>query len=101
MENHENVRKNLLQLLRLFPEIKNNYNQILQYYWAIYDNVTDLSEIQYATPAETITRNFRKLVQTGQIKLSEDELKRRKRLQEEYRQEFSSNSTVNEFSTLI
>lgn len=99
MINHENVRKNLLQLLRFFPHIKNNYNQILLYYWSVYDNVQDLADICNATPAETITRNFRKLVEKGEIKLSEDEMKKRKRLQEEYKEEFLKDK--NDFSILM
>ena len=86
---HKNVRENLLALVKLFPAIKDNYNLMLYHYWAIYDSATSIDAIGKATPAETITRNFRKLVEVGLVTPSEETLAKRKAAEKSFTNEFS------------
>lgn len=69
MENHMNIKKNIVALLSMFPSIKGNRNEIVSYYWVIYDNVTTPDQIAKATPAESILRNVRRLAETRHIEL--------------------------------
>lgn len=90
MTNHKNVRKNLLDLVKTFPHIKDNYNAMVGYYWTIYDNAKSVDDYKNATPAETITRNFRKLVELGMVALPERTVQARKEKVLDFKSEFTA-----------
>ncbi|WMT39257.1 hypothetical protein RE628_17550 [Paenibacillus sp. D2_2] len=85
-----NIRKNIVEMLRTFPEVKENYNELVTTYWVLYDSVKDMSDIRNATPAETITRQFRKLVELQEISPPARVYEARKEKAREYRTEFST-----------
>lgn len=90
LTNHKNVRKNVLELVKNFPETAENYNQLAYYYWVLYDNCKDFADIRYCTPVETITRHLRRLVYEGAVEPPERVLKARKAKELEFRTEFSA-----------
>lgn len=89
VKNRHNIRENLLNLVKMFPEVKDNYNMLLYYYWRIFDNAITPDEIAKATPAESITRSFRKLVESCDVTLSEETLNKRKKAEVEFRSDFA------------
>jgi hypothetical protein len=91
-----NVSKNVLTIASLFPSVRENYNLLTAYYWAIYDDVSQVHEVVNATPSETITRCFRKLVETGLIEVPERTKKKRLALAEKYAKTYA-----NDFSNLL
>lgn len=86
MTNHKNIRKNLLDLIEMFPAVLQNRNELLRYYWSIYDDVKTISDVSKATSAESIMRNLRRLGQEG-IVILPNRVKEEK--VEEYRHEFA------------
>lgn len=88
--NKANVSKNLLELLQAYPQLKENYNELVVHYWVIFDGVRKLEDIYRATPSETITRCFRDLVMQKKVTPSQKTLERRKERQLEFRHEFAS-----------
>ena len=89
MKDHKNVALNILEILRALPKAGDSYNQLCRCYWQIYDNLDYLSDIDNATPVETITRNYRKLVTKGLIKLPESR-RPKEEVKREYYSEFNS-----------
>jgi hypothetical protein len=73
MRNQNNIAKNIMELLRHFPEIKNDKNSIIGHYWVMFDDVSALSDYSKATPAESITRIYRNLVSNGYIAIERPE----------------------------
>lgn len=91
MHGNSNVRKNLLELVNVIPQlVEFNYNQIVATYWLLIDNINDLGEVANVTPVETITRNFRRLVQDGLIVIPEHIRENRKKKEQQFRSEFSN-----------
>lgn len=89
MAHLKNVKKNVRSLVEVYPHLVNrNYNELIRYYWIIFDGVTNIDYLARATPAESITRNFRELVREGVIELSEESKKARKQTEYEYYKEF-------------
>jgi len=89
VKNRYNIRENLLNLVKMFPEVKDNYNMLLYYYWRIFDHATTPDKIAKATPAESITRIFRKLVESCDVTLSEETLNKRKKAEVEFKSDFA------------
>lgn len=52
-------------LFRLYPSLKHTYNShlLIMAYWMTYDSVDDMSKIIHATPAESITRTRRLILE--------------------------------------
>ena len=90
MVNHNNISKNILEIVKVFPEVVTNYNALVMYYWAMYDNATTLSTIVNCTSPESITRAFRKLVEYGLIIVPQDTKAKREAAAKNYRNDFSS-----------
>lgn len=90
MVNHKNVRENLVDMLRAFPSLGENYNALCGHYWAVFDGATTIDTIAKATPAETITRNFRKLVEYGMVQLPARVAEARQEKAREFKTEFKS-----------
>jgi hypothetical protein len=90
MTDHKNVKRNLLDMLKAFPSLAENYNDLCAHYWVVYDNATSVEAVSAATSAETITRNFRKLVELGMVKVPERTLKARQEKVREYKSEFKA-----------
>jgi hypothetical protein len=88
VENHKNVRRNLLELVKVFPQLLLNRNELVSYYWTIYDHATTPEMVAKATPTESITRNLRRLAEMGQISLPNRTKMAAK--QREYAHEFSA-----------
>lgn len=84
------VRDNILELLQVYPELRENYNTLVTHYWIFYDGVTQLTNVKHATPAESITRQFRKLVSLGVIDVPKETKQARKEKEVEYREEMRS-----------
>lgn len=84
------VRDNILELLQVYPELKDNYNMLVTYYWVFYDGVNHLTNVKHATPAESITRQFRKLVSSGVIDIPKETKQARQEKEKEYREEMKS-----------
>ena len=71
MNNEANsVRKNVRTLVEEFPELGDNYKKLITAYWTIFDNCKVISDIENATSAETIRRNYQKLVEQGKLPVS-------------------------------
>lgn len=87
---HKSVRKNVKALVDTFPEVAENYNSLCGAYWIVFDNCTDISDIKKGTPAETITRHLRKLVEEGAVKIPDRVKKARQEKEVEFRNEFST-----------
>ncbi|ATO48544.1 hypothetical protein P4V86_03270 [Brevibacillus laterosporus] len=85
-----NIRKNIIEMVKAFPEVKENYNELISTYWVLYDNLKDISEICKSTPAETITRQFRKLVELGEVTPPVRVLEARQEKAREFRTEFTA-----------
>ena len=90
MTNFKNVKQNVFELVKAFPSLKENYNSLLVHYWAIYDNATTIEAIVKATPAESITRALRKIVEIGLVDVPEKTKQARAEAQKSYKSEFSS-----------
>jgi hypothetical protein len=90
MVNHSNISKNILELVKVFPEVKTNYNALIMYYWTMFDNATTISTITNCTPTESITRAFRKLVEFGLIHVPEVTKAKREAAAKVYKNDFSS-----------
>ncbi|MGM7682835.1 hypothetical protein ACSVDA_11845 [Cytobacillus sp. Hm23] len=67
MNTHQTVRQKVKVLVEQFPDLGENYNKLNAAYWSIYDGCEKINDIVNATPAETIRRNFQKLVETRVI----------------------------------
>lgn len=89
MKDSKNICKNVVSLCTAFPQVKTNYNELLKFYWIIYDHIMSVRDIPKATPAESITRTFRRLVKSGVITIPEKDAQARKEKEKEYRSEFS------------
>lgn len=83
------VQENLLKLVQVHPTVVNDYNALISLYWVYFDDVKSLCNIVEATPAETITRNFRTLVASGKIKVPECVRRQRQERELDYRHEFA------------
>lgn len=90
MVDHKNVRANLLNMMKSFPSLGENYNNLCAHYWAMYDGATTVDTVAKATPAESITRNFRKLVELGMVKLPERAEMARREKTREFKTEFKA-----------
>lgn len=86
MQNKHNVAENVLSLVNMFPVTKENYNTLLYYYWTIFDGATSLTSVSNLTPAESVTRAYRKLIESGFI----DSPRQKKEEKKEYKSEFTS-----------
>lgn len=84
------VRSNVLELLQVYPELKENYNMLVTYYWTFYDGVSRLTDVKHATPAESITRQFRKLVSSGVIDVPCKTKQVRREMEKVYRETMKS-----------
>jgi hypothetical protein len=82
------IADNVLNLVKGYPEAVRSNMALVYTYWCIYDNVTAISDVLTATPGESITRAFRKLVSDGRIVLPEDIKKSRMGLERRYRDAF-------------
>lgn len=82
--------ENVLELVKVFPHVVENYNSLVSYYWEVFDGITTLDDCVKATPAESITRNFRRLVANGMIQLPQHIQEIRKEKEREYRSEFAA-----------
>lgn len=87
---HKSVQENIMKLLQTFPNLGENYNTLVSFYWVLFDGISDLNDLYRATPAETITRNFRHLVNIGKIEVPERIKKMRKEKEVEFKSEFSA-----------
>lgn len=90
MINHKNIKKNVLELCKQFPHLKDNYNELVGYYWVVYDHVANVQDYAKATPVESITRNFRFLVDSGLIQITRKSKDSRDNKEKEYRHEFTT-----------
>lgn len=90
MKNNKNVRSNILELVKVFPHLVENYNALVSYYWVVFDNVRNVEDIIHATPAETITRELRFLVNLGMVAVPERVKKARKERERVFRSEFAA-----------
>lgn len=88
-KNLKGIIANVLNLTKMFPHTINNYNELVVKYWIIYDGVRTFEDVEHATPVETITRAFRKLVEIGLIKVPLSTKQKRKKQQEIYKTEFT------------
>lgn len=86
---HKCTRENVRKLVEKFPFVAESYNQLQYYYWKIFDDCQTLEDVMNATPAETINRNFRKLVELGEIVVPQRVLNARKLQEVNFINEFS------------
>ena len=63
---------------------------LITYYWSLYDGVSSLTDVKSATPAASITRQFRKLVSTGAVSVPDRTKQVRKELEKEFRESMKS-----------
>lgn len=89
IKDHKNVRKNILELVKIYPGVKTSYNKLVMHYWLIFDGVKTMKDVSSATPVESINRAFRKLVEVGQIILPADEVERRRAAEKIYKYDFT------------
>lgn len=91
LEHQGSVRSNIRLLCEEYPELVDSYKDLYVMYWIVFDNVGAIEDIIEATSAETIRRNFQKLVQQGLIKPPKRTIERRRKLEEKMRQEMAVN----------
>lgn len=82
------MKLQVLSIVEKFPDATTNYNKLLHYYWAIYDDATSIADIHNATPAESITRAFRQLVGSGAISVPIQTRRVREKKEREFADEF-------------
>ncbi|MGA4519285.1 hypothetical protein ACPA0F_18665 [Solibacillus silvestris] len=90
MNEHKSVRNNVKVLVQQFPELAESYTKLNIAYWSIYDNCEKITDLQKATPAETIRRNFQKLVEQGILPVPQRIQRLRKEKEREFVSEFSA-----------
>jgi hypothetical protein len=86
------IEKNIVLLAAVEPSVCENYNLLCAMYWHCFDNVSSLSGIDKATPAETITRAYRVLVNEGLVQQMPRTSRRRRELAAEFREALSPNN---------
>lgn len=84
-----NVKHKVKLLVQHCPMLCGNYNALCLNYWIVFDGAESLLDIMEVTPAETITRTFRNLVRTGEIRVSGALLEQRKELEKEMKEYFA------------
>lgn len=68
MDNHSNtIRDNIRNLVGQFPELGENYTKLIIAYWRTYDGCEKVEDLVHAASAETIRRNYQKLVEIGAL----------------------------------
>lgn len=90
MKNHHNIKKNVHELVKMFPHLADNYNSLVGYYWVMFDHVKTAEDYGTATPAESITRNFRRLVASGHVQISTKSKQARAEKTKEFKHEFAA-----------
>lgn len=85
------IKHNIKLLTKSEPEVKDNYNLLVARYWEKFEFANGLQDIQLCTPAESITRAFRSLVNEGEIELKEEIKKIRRREEKEYQEVYKAN----------
>lgn len=88
-EDLKGVIADVLNLTKMFPNTISNYNELVVKYWIIYDGVRNFEDVENATPVETITRAFRKLVELGLVKVPLSTRQKRKEQEKIFKTEFS------------
>lgn len=63
----DNIKKKILTLVSLKPSILDNQNELVATYWAVFDRAVEWTDVQHATKAETIIREFRNLSNAGML----------------------------------
>ena len=90
MNEHKSVRHNVKVLVQQFPELAESYAKLNIAYWTIFDGCEKITDLEGATPAETIRRNFQKLVEEGILPVPERIQRLRQSKQREFVTEFSA-----------
>lgn len=88
MINHfDSISNNVLSICLTNPRIIGNYNSLIFLYWQTFNR--DVSNINELTSITSIARCYRKLCQTGQIPLSDIDIKKRNKFCSAYKKHFA------------
>lgn len=90
MSNHKSVRANVKLLVETFPDLAEDYSRLNVAYWCLFDGCEKIDDLVGATSAETIRRNFQKLVEMGVLPVPQRILEKRKEKELEYQSEFAA-----------
>lgn len=85
------IKHNLRLLAKSEPEVKDNYNLLVVRYWMKFELASVLEDVVDCTPAESITRAFRSLVHAGEIELTEEIKKIRRREEQLFEETYRVN----------
>jgi hypothetical protein len=88
--NHKNLGKNILELAKVFPDVKSSYSKLVMYYWTFFEDCNSMGSIQYCTSPESITRAFRKLVENGLILVPAETKANREAAAKNYKNDFAN-----------
>jgi hypothetical protein len=80
------IRQNLLVLVKEKPEIKKNRNMMITEYWKKFNGAVVFEDSCLCTSAESITREFRRLVEAGLVILDAKSKQELAAKAEEYKQ---------------
>jgi len=86
------IKENVKLLADKEPEVKDNYNLLTVRYWEKFEMAVHMKDIASCTPAESITRAFRSLVNSGEIQLKEEIKKIRRREEKKFQEEYAKTS---------
>jgi hypothetical protein len=96
-KNFGKTKWNIIQLEKTHPEIRKDNTTLLYYYWKVFDGIQSPDDIPELTPAETVTRCFRKVVEEGWITLTDEEKIARGKANEVYKKEFGVQTSLEDF----
>lgn len=80
------IQNNITMLVREHPELANNRKALIKKYWEQLEGAKQLTDILHCTPAESITRAFRKLVEEGEVQVDGKVQQMRLEMEEEFRE---------------
>lgn len=88
------IRQNLLLLVESTPDVKKSRNLLITEYWKQFDGAESLDDSPNCIAAESIVREFRRMIEDGVVKVDKQSKKVLKEKEAEYRATYSKYSTV-------
>lgn len=85
------IRANLRELIKKHPSVKNDYRKLVQYYWYYVDgmhNFVPMNILEGLSQPESISREFRRMVEDGEVKPGPKVSRSRAEEEERYREHY-------------
>lgn len=64
----QKVQDNVLKLYKEYPMVFKTNNMLISSYWYFIDCIRKVDQVKDATPADSITRAYRRLLASGKLK---------------------------------